>query len=980
MNRRRFRCGSRMGVLAVLFPLLVATGQAAQPVPLRIQGNITTIELAPVLLAAQSPRTPGTITNGGVPDLARTGGAELATNAETQALRASLTNPDLRIIMTVSEGLYRIVARRSAGINSLADLKGKRIATISITSSGYFLHRMLRTVGLDYADVTVVPLNTAGVEEAMIRGEVDAVTIWEPMIDNIARRLGDDAIEFNGKGVYRELFNLNTTGAQLADPVQRKRIVEFVRSVLAATQRLHADPRAAWTAVAKSAGYDEAIVARTWHHHRYPGALVPDLLDVMEDEERYLARGVQPQRTPRSRAELAKLIDTSVLEEALAGHPELRVAVPSDEAVKSQAERLRIERLSASVRHATALRAVKRLQGALNHYREAGMWQDAAALFTRDAVAQFGAQQFAGPAQIAGFFQSQVLAGTGRAKLGEGDLNTHLAFSPVVTLDADGKVARGRWHELSMTGRFGATADWANGIHEIEYVEEGGVWKIRRLHYHASFAGPYTPGWRNADQSDKVTIAPFHFTPERAGTPVPHSPPLTAADRAPREADGQRRRVAQLMAQLSCLQSESQVRSLQNAYGYYMDRRMWDDIADLYAADGSFEPGQRGVYRGRASIRRALEQIGPENLAVGVINDHTQMQPVVTLSPDCRSATLRGTELVMAGRNGLDAAWGINIHENSFRLIDGRWRMQAVHVYQRMRSDYAQGWAKSALPVRTAAPGYEADARPTVTYAAYPAFYVPPLSFANPGRGARAFGRPQAAATGSVDDLLAAAERELDIVLAQDGSENVSNAYGYYIDEFLWDNTADLFSVNGSKELSGVGNYIGRERVRESMVARYGRGGRRAASMTLHQKTAPVVTVAADGRTARIRTKLLQLNSARDGDGSYIMGIYENNIVRERGVWKISRMDLDYTWNASYSTGWARVTPPVPRAAPAAQTAPGSAPPAAATAPRAAASSVPPPDGPLRGAPAAPYPELATMAFHYKNPVSGRDPPELLPP
>jgi hypothetical protein len=41
---------------------------------------------------------------------------------------------------------------------------------------------------------------------------------------------------------------------------------------------------------------------------------------------------------------------------------------------------------------------------------------------------------------------------------------------------------------------------------------------------------------------------------------------------------------------------------------------------------------------------------------------------------------------------------------------------------------------------------------------------------------------------------------------------------------------------------------------------------------------------------------------------------------------------------------------------------------------------MPPPDAPLRGAPAAPYPDLATMAFHYKNPVSGRDPPELLPP
>ena len=652
----------------------------------------------------------------------------------------------------------------------------------------------------------------------------------------------------------------------------------------------------------------------------------------------------------------------------------------------------RIERLSASVRNATAVRAVKRLQGALNHYREAGLWEEAAKLFTRDAIAQVGDQRHFGPQAIAALLQAQALAGTGRSRLGDGDLNSHLVFSPVITIDNDGRIARGRWHELSLTGRYNVAANWANGIYENEYLQEQGVWKIRRLHYHPSFVGPYSPGWRNADQSDRVTIVPYHYSPDGAGMPIPLDPVVTAADRAPRGEAAQRQRVAELNAQLACLQAESQVRNLQSAYGFYMDRRMWDDIADLYAADGSFEPGQRGVYRGRASIRHALEQIGPQDLAPGVINDHIQMQPVVTLSADCTSATLRGTEFVMAGQNGGDAAWGINIHDDTYRLIDGKWRLQSAHVYQRMRSDYTQGWAKSAFPVRSAQPGFEPDAPPTVQYAAYPVFFLPPMPFRNPGRDARPFGRPVAKATGSLQQLLVQAERNLEIVRAQDGAENVSNAYGYYIDEFQWDLTADLFSVNGSKELAGVGNYIGRERVRQSMVGRYGRGGRRAAGMTLHQKTQPVVTVDADGQGARIRNKLLQLNSSRDGDGSYIIGIYENNIVRENGAYKISRMDLDYTWNANYSTGWARVperraavagnaaAPPARAQAPAAA-APGAAAPAPrAAGPAGAGAGLPPPDGPLRGAPAAPYPDVAVMAFHYRNPVSGRDPPELLPP
>src|SRR6187549_1540438 len=91
------------------------------------------------------------------------------------------------------------------------------------------------------------------------------------------------------------------------------------------------------------------------------------------------------------------------------------------------------------------------------------------------------------------------------------------------------------------------------------------------------------------------------------------------------------------------------------------------------------------------------------------------------------------------------------------------------------------------------------------------------------------------------------------------------------------------------------------------MVKRYGSNGRRANSLVLHQKTQPVVSVADDGLSARIRSRLFQINSATDADGSYISGIYENRIVRENGVWKISAMDLDYVWTTSYTAGWAKV-------------------------------------------------------------------------
>ncbi|HEY3256121.1 MAG TPA: ABC transporter substrate-binding protein, partial [Polyangiaceae bacterium] len=130
-------------------------GADTGPYPdITLAGLTTAVELAPVRLAANGIYPAKvTVTSGGVDNLFGSNPALVATNAETQALRSSVQHENLRIIFTVCEGLYRIVAKKSAGINTLADLKGKTIDYSSGTSSAYFLHQMLGLVNLTESDV-----------------------------------------------------------------------------------------------------------------------------------------------------------------------------------------------------------------------------------------------------------------------------------------------------------------------------------------------------------------------------------------------------------------------------------------------------------------------------------------------------------------------------------------------------------------------------------------------------------------------------------------------------------------------------------------------------------------------------------------------------------------------------------------------------------------------------------------------------------
>jgi NitT/TauT family transport system substrate-binding protein len=324
----------RTGLIAATALVLsvIATGAHAadDPAPLQVYGNLQTIELAPVLYAADEFNAdPVEVKMGGIPNLvgeagaqgfASPGVADVATNAETQLLRFSVRHPDLRIVFNVTEGLYRIVARRSSGIASIADLKGKRVATIEPTSAGYFLHRMLATAGLSFDDITAVPMTPlSAMTEALRKGEVDAVAIWEPEGVNSELALGSDAIVFSGDGVYAELFNLNTTAGALADPARRAKIVRFVRAIIDATAVMKADPDEAQQLSVEAGKFSAEDVRDSWEHHRFNASTLPQMLEVLVLEEQWLAP--RENRQPRTREQLATLIDTSVYADALKLEP-----------------------------------------------------------------------------------------------------------------------------------------------------------------------------------------------------------------------------------------------------------------------------------------------------------------------------------------------------------------------------------------------------------------------------------------------------------------------------------------------------------------------------------------------------------------------------------------------------------------------------------------------------------------------------------
>ncbi len=620
----------------------------------------------------------------------------------------------------------------------------------------------------------------------------------------------------------------------------------------------------------------------------------------------------------------------------LAGGAALLATAPAWTAAFGQARPADAGVLAARLADIWGVREIKRVQHMWGHLADAGQWRAMAALFTPDGEWTDGTRRVSGRAAIAAFLQQDM--GGGRAGAAPDALNLRLFLSPVITLAADGRSGQGRWHEVAMTGEAGRRAEWSGGIHVIDYALTGEGWRIARMHYHPQFAGPYKEGWRTV--AETMPLVPFHYTPDQAGAPIPldrTAQPLAAPA---------------LLARADQMLAASAAQNLHAAFGFYLDRKLYDDIVDLFAEDAVAEIAGVGRYAGKAGVRRMLARFGAAGLAHGDLNDRPQLMPVVTVDADGRGATLRCYELGMTGRHQGESFWSAAINQLTMAQgADGVWRIVRLERWPRMRAAYAAGWAD---PLPAPLPEGE-DGRPdggaTLPSAAYPQAAPPVPDFAPSLAPAPSF-----AGTGDPAAKLARA-------LAFDGAENVCCAYGYYIDEFLWDETADLFSTDGWKELSYIGTYIGRERVRESLFSRYGHNGRSSASMQFHQKTQPYVTVSEDGQRANIRLRLMQFGTSPTAPGAWISGIYEDQAVVENGLWKIQGMDLDYVWLAGYQAGWSGIVAGANRV----------------YAPTPEAIAKYPPDAPLRGVVFAPFPEIAPMGFHYANPVSGRRPETFLP-
>src|SRR5215472_12939743 len=137
----------------------------------------------------------------------------------------------------------------------------------------------------------------------------------------------------------------------------------------------------------------------------------------------------------------------------------------------------------------------------------------------------------------------------------------------------------------------------------------------------------------------------------------------------------------------------------------------------------------------------------------------------------------------------------------------------------------------------------------------------PTLTAAPPPRGS-ATRNPAA-----LEARLAELEHAINVAKAYDAVENLIGAYAYYLDE----SPSDMASLFERKL---------REKEAPRSMAPEG-------TVFVNQILQPVIDIAADGKSAKVRARLLDLGGISGGHGYWTAGAFEGQFVSQRGSWRI---------------------------------------------------------------------------------------------
>jgi len=174
-------------------------------------------------------------------------------------------------------------------------------------------------------------------------------------------------------------------------------------------------------------------------------------------------------------------------------------------------------------------------------------------------------------------------------------------------------------------------------------------------------------------------------------------------------------------------------------------------------------------------------------------------------------------------------------------------------------------------------------------------------------------------------EIVSALQKEVVRLSDQEEIRKLQYKYGYYLDKCLYREVSDLFSEHPDTYAEFLGGrYNGKAGAQRLYVGRFaqrfvkGRNGPIKGFLLDHAQMQGIVDIDTDGTRGKGRFRTLMSAGVHKSIADihprgfvqwWEGGLYENEYIKENGVWKILKLKYFPFWHADFASGWSNTKP-----------------------------------------------------------------------
>jgi len=178
-----------------------------------------------------------------------------------------------------------LLASKDKGINTVSDLKGRRIGTPMGSTGHFFLNLFLMFNGLNIHDVEIIDIDAPNLPSTIAKGQVDAIAAWQPGIYNAQKLLGENAVILFSNNIYRVDFYLVPNNDFLKQNTET--LKRLLKAIDKAEDYIMENREQSIDIVSNRMKMDKKIIAAIWDQYQFKLFLDQAVLTDLEAEGRW---------------------------------------------------------------------------------------------------------------------------------------------------------------------------------------------------------------------------------------------------------------------------------------------------------------------------------------------------------------------------------------------------------------------------------------------------------------------------------------------------------------------------------------------------------------------------------------------------------------------------------------------------------------------------------------------------------------------